>query len=108
MRLIDADALEQELLAIRKRIVDKAEADLTWFQTGACVGLEAAGQCISKASTTDAVPVRRGKWLDVCCAVKCSCCDETYSDEIFLMRGKINYYPNCGAKLKEVKNDDII
>lgn len=50
--------------------------------------------------TVDAVPVRCGKWLDVCCAVKCNCCDETYSDEIFLMRGKINYCPNCGAKLE--------
>ncbi len=45
--------------------------------------------------------VKHGKWLDVRCEVKCSNCGEEYSDEIFLMRGNINYCPNCGAEMKE-------
>lgn len=55
---------------------------------------------ILKSPTIEAEPVRHGKWLlDGCCEIQCSCCDETYSDEIFMMRGGINYCPNCGAKM---------
>ncbi len=49
--------------------------------------------------------VKHGKWLDVRCEVKCSNCGEEYSDEIFLMRGNINYCPNCGAKMDGDKYD---
>lgn len=54
---------------------------------------------LSHLPVIKAEPVRHGKWNDVCCAVKCSKCHEEYSDEIFLMRGNINYCPNCGAKM---------
>ena len=100
MRLIDTDALEQKLLAIRKRIADKA---------GACVGLETAGQCISKAPKTDAESVRHGKWKKVRCdtildkavfshALKCSECGK-WKFENLLITQNFYYCPNCGAKM---------
>ncbi len=58
-----------------------------------------------KQKTDDVKPVKHGKWLDVCCAVKCSNCGEEYSDEIFLMRGNINYCPNCGAEMEKYYED---
>lgn len=57
-------------------------------------------ELVGSEPTIPAVLVRHGKWLlDGCCEIQCSCCDETYSDEIFMMRGGINYCPNCGAKM---------
>ena len=111
MRLIDADALEQELLAIRKRIADKAGADPTWFQTGACVGLETAGQYISKASTTDAVPIKHGHWIEKeykyggLMAEKMFCiCSVCGEEQIQKLDDKFEqfmtpYCANCGAKM---------
>lgn len=114
MRLIDADALEQELLAIRKRIADKAGADPTWFQTGACVGLETAGQCISKASKTDAEPVKHGKWEKVKCnnildkavfsrALKCSECGKCES-----RKRTAKFAVNKYKEAKELGNNDVL
>lgn len=112
MRLIDADVLEQELLAIHKRVADKAGVEPTWFQTGICVGLENAGQCVSKASMIDVVPVKHGHWIekeyeyDGLMSEKmfrtCSVCGEEQMQKLddnfkpFLTP----YCANCGAKMK--------
>ena len=102
MRLIDADALEQELLSIHKRIADTSGADPTCFQTGACVGLETAGQCISKASVIDAVLVKHGRWIEKRkygyfkdlyeVSYTCNLCGD-------VVYGKHNYCSDCGAKM---------
>ena len=91
MRLIDADLLERKLFSLAEKYVRK--------RPRLALALTTAINIIRCIDTVDAVPVKHGEWIDVCCEIKCSCCGETYSDEIFLMRGEINYCPNCGAKM---------
>lgn len=97
MRLIDAD----EFLLTTK--VGCTLASMCTANTAKReilkVTYELIKERIGEADTVEAEPVKHSKWLDVRCEVKCSCCGETYSDEIFLMRGEINYCPNCGAKM---------
>lgn len=111
MRLIDADILEQKLLTIQKRVADKAGAELTWFKTGICVGLENAGQCVSKASTIDAVPVKHGKWIrERYTYCTCSICRTEFDKDFLYFTYRHNwqrpvYCPNCGAKMDGGEED---
>lgn len=95
MRLINADDAIKKL----KEYVTEMESDV-YYGSNLGIPEECICEAIEEVHTIEAEPVKHGEWLDVCCAVKCSCCDETYNDEIFLMRGKINYCPNCGSKLE--------
>lgn len=92
MRLIDVNKCEKTLSAF----ADKFSKN----NVQTAITLYAVLDIIKGIETVDAVAVKHGKWLlDGCCEIQCSCCDETYSDEIFMMYGGINYCPNCGAKM---------
>ena len=54
-------------------------------------------------------PVKHGRWIDACCEIECSCCNTRYHDDIINMcydwsNDKINYCPNCGARM--IKDGD--
>lgn len=80
MRLIDADALIEEL---NKLEVEMMHARMAHIATQVIV---------DEAPTIE--PVRHGRWVGDSVGVKCTCCgmhDETESI----------YCPNCGAKMDE-------
>lgn len=54
---------------------------------------------IGDAPTIEAEPLKQGIWFDKGTGICCPFCEEQYSDELFLT-GKINFCPNCGAKLQ--------
>ena len=92
MRLIDADAL---VALINKRL--KNPAIIGWL----C-------RIISEVPTIEAEPVRHGRWVhaktyyesDEC---NCSLCGQLMTTKI----GKrMNYCPNCGAKMQNARVDD--
>jgi len=95
MRLIDADAAKSRI--IEEATKTFSEMNIQTFVIAA--GMANMFDCEDDFPTIDAEPVKHGKWIDRRCDIECSSCGEEYSDEIFLMRGKINYCPNCGAKM---------
>lgn len=104
MRLIDADALKEQILDwISEQVVSKyvTHAECIKAREGARVALNMLGA----APTIEAVPVVRGEWLNTynsgyrpnpenVCSV-CDCWNVRRSD----------YCPNCGADMRgsEVK-----
>ncbi len=68
---------------------------------------EAVESCICEVEEqpiADVQPIRRGRWIDACCEIECSCCNTRYHDDIINMcydwsNDKINYCPNCGARM---------
>lgn len=92
-RLIDADALKNDILKSAVMIDDR----------GIQTGYEIAIELIKRQPTIDAEPVRHGKWIwnDKCRRV-CSVCENPVA--FMLSRdgwheGK--YCPNCGARMDE-------
>lgn len=109
MRLIDADALHDDLRTKQKWIVkreDKHNEGYTYDQVHFA---------IDDQPTVDAVPVRRGKWLDLETLKRpwfrhhifeCSVCKNTLDmDGVNAGRGDANYCPNCGARMDERKEE---
>lgn len=91
-RLIDADALNMEILR-RLKIVSP---DVAKYANGVL-------NFIANASTIEAEPVRHGRWeteLDDMGWIKHTCpfCDYVKRTDIHVSLGW-NYCPNCGAKL---------
>lgn len=87
MRLIDADALEKELLkVISKR--HKKRTVLTLYMLLDIIG---------NRNTIDATPIKHGKWL-ICCDGYYPYCSVCGSEP--LNRNMTNYCPKCGAKMK--------
>lgn len=91
MRLIDADALKDDILKSAVMIDDR----------GIQTGYEIAIELIKRQPTIDAEPVRHGKWVfnpsDAIEAMfakpKCSECGFESADGG-------NYCPNCGADMR--------
>ena len=101
MRLIDADTLKKTICTNVYPVADDFNSrDYGMFWTG---GIEKA---IDNAPTIDAVPVRRGKWLDEGQyadffphhAWRCSECGEHV---IEIDTPWYKYCPNCGARMDE-------
>ena len=87
MRLIDADALMNELKKAIEESHNERMAFIDYnFETLIC-----------DADTID--PVRHGKWIGKPLAgyatVRCSSCSDVYLEN----SGRWNYCPNCGAKM---------
>lgn len=57
--------------------------------------LQAIYNGVMELPTTDAVPVKRGKWTVTPIYIKCSECGESF------MLMPQNYCPNCGARMDE-------
>lgn len=99
MRLIDFD----DVLQIIKHYGDNYDIEMGMYSSLGISDFIFAD--VASLPVIETEPVKYGKWIDLCCAVQCSNCHEEYSDEIFLMRGNINYCPNCGARM-EKKDED--
>ena len=94
MRLIDADALKKTLQELT------VEGKSTKEVTGGIKVLRIMPQVVDDEPTIEAEPVKRGKWLETRDSDKrlCSNCRIIH----FIAQypcGKINYCPNCGAKM---------
>ena len=102
MRLIDADALMDEL---------ENEQPLNWTDSPGEIQEQADWErfkgMVSVANTIEAEPVRHGRWVhaktyyesDEC---NCSLCGQLMTTKI----GKrMNYCPNCGAKMDGGANE---
>ena len=86
-RLIDADALKNDILKSAVMIDDR----------GIQTGYEIAIELIKRQPTIDAEPVRHGKWREYPISDgmnQCSKCG-------VLRFGKSNYCPNCGCRMDE-------
>lgn len=68
-------------------------------------------KCIYEAPTIEAKPVRHGRWIALegwfnKSNVKCSVCGNTLDmDGVNAGRGDANFCPNCGADMREVRED---
>ena len=107
MRLIDKDALMEELIAIQS-----ATYMSTCLSKDECQGkrwmIARAIDAIKDAQEVTAVPVVRGRWIEKVEQakqlpqgyslrdVRCSVCGETPRFHV-----KTNYCPNCGAKMED-------
>lgn len=65
---------------------------------------------VNLIKAADVQPVKHGRWIDGCCEIECSCCNTRYHDDIINMcydwsNDKINYCPNCGARMDGEQND---
>lgn len=84
-RLIDADALKDDILKSAVMIDDR----------GIQTGYEIAIELIKRQPTIDAEPVRHGKWTVTPIYIKCSECGESF------MLMPQNYCPQCGADMRK-------
>jgi len=102
MRLIDADAVKYQMLYKEN-----------WMKG---TGEEAQGAWksdIDKMPTIDAVPVKHGEWIDDGGLYRCSSCNHLWSElwwteicPIERMLKIMPYCPNCGADMRERKDDE--
>lgn len=88
MRLIDADALNMEILR-RLKIVSP---DVAKYTNGVL-------NFIANASTIEAEPVRHGRWVKRGQDIFCSECDEESGYTWAGASRYSDYCPNCGAKM---------
>lgn len=97
MRLIDADALKEQIPETREDIFENCRR---------CTLLDASEvlRIIDEAPTIEAEPTRHGRWKGKPIAgystVKCSECGCVFMEN----SGKWNYCPHCGAKMDEEVN----
>lgn len=108
-RLIDANELKQRILEERDKIpltlpcaVYELRIDKPNHHGNAIRGgIRKALHCMEQCKTVDAAPVVHGHWDEgkyhgYCC---CSNCRDVYILKEWLVDGKWNYCPNCGAKM---------
>ena len=85
MRMIDAKKLETQTKELFRENPVVMGVLLRW---------------IRKQPTVDAVPIRRGLWIDDHDYLKCpKCMAMVNRDFTFFDIGNWNYCPNCGAKM---------
>lgn len=97
-RLIDADAIKYR----RQVCYKKDDSDEIWVEW-----LATASE-IDKEPTVDAEPIKHGHWIEGPMCIECSCCGETFSDEIVYMCDpyrKPKRCPECGAHMDEEEQD---
>lgn len=92
MRMIDAKKLETQTKELFQENPVVMGVLLRW---------------IRKQPTVDAVPIRRGLWIDARDYLKCPKCRAMVKrDFTFFDIGDWNYCPNCGAKMDGRDGDD--
>lgn len=99
MRLIDADKLRKDVL------------DLPNCYNGFSDTYDKAMilDLVDEQPTVDAEPVRHGKWINDKGLYKCSVCNNLWAHWWVVacpedrMYKEMNYCPNCGAKMDEVR-----
>ena len=95
MRLIDADKVAEAIEWLD--IIDFA----LWHDVQ---------ECIDKVPTMDVEPIKHGYWTNISISVtgsssaECSLCGTVVHDN-FADVNRINYCPNCGAKMDAVEED---
>ena len=94
MRLIDADALLDEMTERMQYIEQRAKRLVYHWQLfnteqGRVFELRTAMRKVKSAPTIDAEPVRHGRWEH---GMRCSGCGQVDTT-------KPNYCPNCGTKM---------
>ena len=80
------------------------------FTEGYNIAVNEHREKIKAMSAANVQPIRHGRWIDACCEIECSCCNTRYHDDIINMcydwsNDKINYCPNCGARMDGEQND---
>ena len=97
MRLIDADALIEALRAKEYETVKHPTFLRSEFEEGFCRGINIAKEVIKSAPAIEAEPIKQGQWKPLFeeYAIDWMQCSECGA-EFF---GKINYCPNCGARM---------
>ena len=102
MRLIDADALSQNVIALGKT-GDSYDPEVLNFRIGYNSALLAVKKLIANAPTLDVQPVRRGEWEELVWDDECDNrkrrsyrCTRCYKQNA--VRG--NFCPNCGADMR--------
>lgn len=101
MRLIDADALSQNVIALGKT-GDSYDPEVLNFRIGYNSALLAVKKLIANAPTIDVQPVKRSEWVtdddntddwaEPYCK-KCGC---------LIPHGPAHFCPNCGADMRGV------
>lgn len=106
MRLIDADALVEQLSDKAKEmlgIAEQCQAPAINYYTGAKYGFAKAAIIANGLPTIEPKP---GKWINDNGLYKCSVCDELWTGWWAVvcpeerMYKEMKYCPNCGAKME--------
>ena len=106
VRLIDANALKEDLKNMLARVMYESDLDFDHSHakiwTATITGIQHSIKRLDNAPTISAVPVVHGRWeysFGSYSTPKCSCCGWhiPYSEDSEL--DARNYCPNCGAKM---------
>lgn len=97
----NVEPLKKEIADLKRTI----HSENTDYQTGYMSALSVVEGMIAELPAADVEPVRRGKWLNTRDENKkmCSCCRIIHFIAQYPF-GKINYCPNCGAKIGGEEN----
>ena len=99
MRLKDADALVHLLC--------DTEGTAPILGLSRIIEVSDVVRIIEDAPTVDAVPVRKGRWIENYDMFKCSECGATgFFEEDYSKPYRCNFCPNCGADMREIKEND--
>ena len=92
----NVEPLKKEIADLKRTI----HSENTDYQTGYMSALSVVEGMIAELPAADVEPVRRGKWLNTRAENKkmCSCCGIIHFIAQYPF-GKINYCPNCGARM---------
>ena len=107
-RLIDADKLLEYKFVRDVEFSPPTDIAYELWEQG---WNDALDTVINEAPTVDAEPVRHGYWTNISISVtgnssaECSLCGTVVHDT-FADVNRINYCPNCGAKMDDVEEDD--
>ena len=97
MRLIDADEFVKEL--------EHLYLENGWSERDVHFSLSDTRCNLLMIPTADVAPVKHGKWIYEGVrgrfpACRCSVCGNVENADWAMISGKVNYCPNCGAKME--------
>lgn len=101
-RLIDADALRQSMY----HEAFETDSNMQKWESGCWIRYKMFENAIESEPTIDAVPVKHGEWIVKGQDIFCSVCGEESAYTWCGASKFSNYCPNCGADMRERKDDD--